>query len=142
MCIRDSSNTWGQGGWINGEPDNNPAQWITETSTTTTQEVLRQTTQTDHQQRSGLRTIVHETFDETSVGDRVVSRDLVPYMRSRNIEFTAKKVKPLTQLYGFMDGQNVTKFCVPKLLDITMTSGTFQVGETCLLYTSPSPRDS
>ena len=29
-----------------------------------------------------------------------------------------------------MDGQNVTKFCVPKLLDITMTSGTFQVGET------------
>ena len=41
----------------------------------------------------------------TSVGDRVVSRDLVPYMRSRNIEFTAKKVKPLTQLYGFFDGQ-------------------------------------
>ena len=36
-----SSNTWGQGGWINGEPDNNPAAWITETSTTTTQEVLR-----------------------------------------------------------------------------------------------------
>ena len=125
-----TSNTWGQGGWINGEPDNNPAQWITETSTTTTQEILRQTTQTDHQQRSGLRTIVHETFDETSVGDRVVSRDLVPYMRSRNIEFTAKKVKPLTQLYGFMDGQNVTKFCVPKLLDVTMTSGSFQVGET------------
>ncbi len=51
-------------------------------------------------------------------------------MRSRNIEFTAKKVKPLTQLYAFMDGQNVTKYCVPKLLDITMTSGTFQVGET------------
>jgi len=125
-----SSNTWGQGGWINGEPDNNPAAWITETTTTTREEVLRQTTRTDHQQRSGLRTIVHETFDEQSVGDRVVSRDLVPYMRSRNIEFVAKKVKPLTQLYAFMDGQNVTKYCVPKLLDVTMTSGTFQVGET------------
>ena len=124
------SNTWGKGGWINGEPDNNPAQWITTTTTTTSQERLRQTTREDHQQRSGLRTIVHETFDEQSVGDRVVSRDLVPFMRSRNIEFTAKKVKPLTQLYAFMDGQNVTKYCVPKLLDITMTSGTFQVGET------------
>jgi len=125
-----SSSTWGQGGWINGDPDNNPAAWITETTTTTAIEVLRQTTRTDHQQRSGLRTIVHETFDEQSVGDRVVSRDLVPFMRSRNIEFTAKKVKPLTQLYAFMDGQNVTKFCVPKLLDVSMTSGTFQVGET------------
>jgi len=125
-----ASNTWGQGGWINGEPDNNPAQWLTETTTTTQQEVLRQTTRTDHQQRDGLRTIVHETYDEHSVGDRVVSRDLVPFMRSRNVEFIAKKVKPLTQLYGFFDGQDVTKYCVPKLLDISMTSGTFQVGET------------
>ena len=62
----------------------------------------------------------------------MVSRDLVPFMRSRNVEFVAKKVKPLTQLYAFFDGQNVTKYCVPKLLEITMTSGTFQVGERVL----------
>ena len=50
-------------------------------------------------------------------------------MRSRNLEFIAKRVKPLTQLYAFFDGQNVTKYCVPKLIQISMTSGTFQVGE-------------
>jgi hypothetical protein len=43
------------------------------------------------------QTIVTEQFDQTSVGDRVVSRDLVPYMRSRNVQFISKKVKPLTQ---------------------------------------------
>ena len=53
-------------------------------------------------------------------------------MRSRNIEFTAKKVKPLTQLYGFMDGQNVTKFCVPKLIEIQMIRGSFRTSETVI----------
>ena len=51
-------------------------------------------------------------------------------MRSRNIEVRVTKCKPLTQLYGFFDGVAVTKYCTPKLLEITMQSGTFQVGET------------
>ena len=38
-------------------------------------------------------------------------------------------MKPLTRMYAFFDGENVTKFCVPKLLEISMVSGTFQVGE-------------
>ena len=32
-------------------------------------------------------------------------------------------------MYAFFDGVNVTKFCVPKLLEIEMESGTFEVGE-------------
>ena len=51
-------------------------------------------------------------------------------MRSRNIQFEAKKLNPLTRLYAFFDNANVTKFCVPKLLEISMTTGTFEVGET------------
>ena len=50
-------------------------------------------------------------------------------MRSRNIQFVNKKVKPLTKMYAFFDGVNVTKYCVPKLLEIEMGSGTFEVGE-------------
>jgi hypothetical protein len=53
-------------------------------------------------------------------------------MRSRNIQFTNKNVKPLTQLYAFFDGVDVTKYCVPKLLEINMISGVFEVGETVL----------
>ena len=94
------------------------------------EETFREVRDTGVMSREGNRTIVTEQFDMESVGDRVVSRDVIPFMRSRNVSFFAKKVKPLTRLYAFFDGQDVTKYCVPKLLEISMTSGTFQVGET------------
>ena len=63
-------------------------------------------------------------------GDRVISRDLIAIMRSRNVQFVANKVRPLTRIYPFFDSRDVSKYCVPKLLEIAMTSGVFQVGET------------
>lgn len=97
---------------------------------TTFEDSLREVRDTGVETRTGVRTVVTEVFDQTSVGDRVISRDLIPYMRSRNIQFVSKKVKPLTQLYAFFDGVDVTKYCVPKLLEISMISGVFEVGET------------
>jgi hypothetical protein len=97
------------------------------------QESIREVRNTGVQTRSSnVRTVVTEQFDRTSVGDRVVSRDLISYMRSRNIQFISKKVKPLTQLYAFFDGVDVTKYCTPKLLEINMISGIFEVGETVI----------
>ena len=86
--------------------------------------------------RQGTQMSVTEVFDNESVGDRVVSRDLVAYMRARNISFDAKRMKPLTRMYGFFDGEDVSKYCVPKLLEVTMDSGTFQVGETIIVKLS------
>ena len=106
--------------------------------TTTHEDTVRQTRQTGVQSRTGMRTVVTEQFDNTSVGDRTVSRDLVPYCRSRNVEFVSKRVKPLTRMYAFFDGENVSRFCVPKLLEISMTSGAFQVGETVKGYIRPT----
>jgi hypothetical protein len=97
---------------------------------TIVQDTLREVRDTGVQTRTGNRTIVTEQFDQTSVGDRVVSRNVISFMRSRNIQFISKKVKPLTQMYAFFDGVDVTKYCVPKLLEINMTSGAFQTGET------------
>ena len=94
------------------------------------EEQIRSTREFGTVSRNGVRTIVTEQFDRESVGDRVVSRDLIPFMRSRNVEFVSKKVKPLTRLYAFFDSVDISKYCVPKLLEISMTSGTFQVGET------------
>lgn len=105
------------------------ASWGTET-TTTLEETFQEIRDTGLETRTGVRTVITEQFDNTSVGDRVVSRELVPYMRSRNIQFISKKLKPLTQIYAFFDGVDVTKYCVPKLVEITMTSGVFQVGES------------
>ena len=87
-------------------------------TTTTVREEIRQTVETGVESRTGTALAITEQFDQTSVGDRVVSRDLIPFMRSRNIEFISKRVKPLTRLYAFFEGVDVTKYCVPKLLEI------------------------
>jgi hypothetical protein len=109
------------------------AWWGTVTDTTF-EDTFTEVRDTGVTSRTGVQTIVTEQFDQTSVGDRVVRRDLVPYMRSRNVQFISKKVKPLTRLYAFFDGVDVTRYCVPKLLEITMLSGVFQVGETVTGY--------
>jgi hypothetical protein len=107
----------------------------TSTSTrTVTDKVYEDTiitqTQSGVKERTGTYTVIVEDFEKTSIGDKVVSSSVITNMRSRNVTFDARRVKPLTRLYAFFDGKDVTKFCVPKLLEITMTSGTFQVGET------------
>ena len=124
-----SSRVVGQGGWINGG-SGGPAAWVQTTTDTTIEETFREVRDTGVSTRSGVRTVITEQFDRTSVGDRSVSRDIIAFMRSRNIQLVSKKVKPLTQLYTFFDGVDVTKYCVPKLLEIDMISGVFEVGET------------
>ena len=86
--------------------------------------------ETIRRNRTGTQQRIIEDFSQReSQGDRVVSRDLIPFMRSRNIELVGKQNKPSTRHYAFFDGVDVTKFVTPKLLQISMTSGTFQVGE-------------
>jgi hypothetical protein len=79
--------------------------------------------------RSGVSFKVSESIDRQSLGTKVVSREVIPYLRVRNIEFTAKRLKPSTGLYPFLDGVNMSSFVIPKLIEIEMISGVFQSGE-------------
>jgi hypothetical protein len=54
----------------------------------------------------------------------------VRYLRSRNIEFDIKGLKPRTKFYPFFEGIDVSSYVIPKLLQVTMVSGAFVVGET------------
>ena len=96
----------------------------------TYQEISDTITRTGTRSRTGVRSITRESFETVTYGDRVLSTELSPLMRSRNIEFTAKRLKPSTRVYPFFDGIRVSEFVIPKLLEITMNSGTFIVGET------------
>jgi hypothetical protein len=87
-------------------------------------------TTTTNQSRQGIQFGVSERFDTTSLGDRVVSRSVITLMRSRNIEFVAKRLKPSSRFYAFFDNINMNNYIIPKLLEISMVSGTFQEGET------------
>jgi len=82
------------------------------------------------QQRSGSQYTVNEVIETESLGDRVVSRDIIHFMRSRDIQFTATRFKPYTRLYSFFDDVNVNNFITPKLIEIEMINGVFNVGES------------
>lgn len=93
-------------------------------------ETLETTTKTGTSTRQGTRKVLKEEFENTSFGDQVLSSQVVPYVRSRNVEFTAKRMKLFTRVYPFFDGVDVSKYVFPKLLEITMNSGVFEIGET------------
>ena len=128
-------NTW-VNNWTGQEPrlgsENRTA--ISTVGRTTTTSVFRDTTRqifdTGIATRTGTRTAVVEQFETESLGDRVISRDIIAFARSRNIEFAINSLKPNTQVYAFFDGVDVSSYCIPKLLEINMISGSFQVGET------------
>lgn len=104
-----------------------------ETTDTTTSTTISGTVGVDlQQQRRGTQTTVTEQIDTESLGDRITSRNIINFMRSRNIEFTGRRLKPFTQVYPFFDNVDVNSFCFSKLLEIEMSSGTFQVGETVI----------
>ena len=116
-----------------GTRDRSVSQWIGGSLRTQVfREVMEERIDTGVRTREGTQLSVEEQFDRVSIGDREVSRSLIDTMRSRNIEFHAKRIKPLTRMYGFFDGIDVTRYCVPKLLEISMLNGTFEVGETVI----------
>jgi hypothetical protein len=85
---------------------------------------------TTKQARQGIQYKVAERYDSANLGTFVVSTEVIHVMRSRNIEFISRRLKPKTQLYPFFDDVDMIKYVVPKLIEIEMKSGAFQVGET------------
>jgi hypothetical protein len=54
----------------------------------------------------------------------------IKYIRSRNISFDTTRLKSITKFYPFFQGIDISKYIIPKLLEVTMVSGKFQTGET------------
>jgi hypothetical protein len=82
--------------------------------------------------KSSSNLINVDSRETVTIGDKTVGRDLISFIRSRNVSFNGVGLKPLTRIYAFFDSVDVTKYCVPKLLEISMVSGTFQSGETVI----------
>jgi hypothetical protein len=109
--------------------------WGDTTTTTTTRDSFTNfqnvtTLTTNRQSRQGIQFRVGETFQNNDLGNRVVSTEIVHTMRSRNVEFIAKRLKPKERLYAFFDNIDMSAYIVPKLIQISMVSGTFVVGES------------
>lgn len=70
--------------------------------------------------RTGTTKFIVENTENTVVSDKVVSTELIPYMRSRNILFRGEAFKPETRMYAFFDGINVDQYIKPnKRIEVT-----------------------
>ena len=63
--------------------------------------------------RQGIQTSVVAQIDRESQGERILSRALIPFIRSRNVSFDVTGMKPLTKVYAFFDKQNVGQYVTP-----------------------------
>ena len=65
------------------------------------------------QTRTGIRqTLVPQTV-RNSIGDKIVSVAFVPFIRSKEITFTATRMKPNTRVYPFFDNIDVSSYTSP-----------------------------
>ena len=71
------------------------------------------TTETRLQTRSGTTTFVVPRIDYESKGDKILSTEILPFCRARDVNFTGSVFKPLTRLYAFFDNVDVTQYITP-----------------------------
>ena len=71
------------------------------------------TTRTDLS-RTGVNTQVVEKIEEESLGNRVISRAVIPFVRPRTITVTGECFRPGIRLYAFFDGRDMSTFVTPK----------------------------
>ena len=74
--------------------------------TTTTEQQISQT-------RTGIRTAIVPQVVRTSLGDKIVNVAFIPFIRSKTINFTAKRLKPNTRVYPYFDNIDVTSYVTP-----------------------------
>ena len=78
------------------------------TTTTERQSVSSQQT------RTGAQLVVQAgDVQETNLGDSVQNVAIIPFMRSRVINFTAQGMKPNTRVYAFFDTENINSYVSP-----------------------------
>ena len=82
---------------------------------------------TTGQKRTGTSTSVGSRLNEESLGSKVISRGIVPFVRPRTIEFSGTCFAPNTRLYVFFDRVDVTVYCTPSsslfTTDTTIAAG-------------------
>lgn len=96
-----SGRTWGNRWW-----GGSGSQTRTDTTRTTTR-----TTTTTNQEREGVNRRIEGEIQQNSLGENVTSVNIIPYIRSIDVQFVATNMRPSTKLYAFFDDVDVTEDC-------------------------------
>ena len=65
------------------------------------------------QNRTGVRTRLVSAEMREELGDRVVSMNILPFIRNRSISFSATRLKPNTRVHPFFDNVDISTYITP-----------------------------
>ena len=90
--------------------------------------------------RTGIRTqLVPGGLRNTSIGNRVVQVAFATFIRSKDISFTAKGMKPSTRIYPFFDGVDVSTYVTPTGSSAGAALTTDASGSATGVFALPTP---
>jgi len=110
--------------------------WLNITSRTTITNTRR------GQDRFGTRMVVRPKTTRKNLGDRVINTTIIPWIRTRNISYDAKRMKPSTTVLAYFDGIDVSANCTNLTTDVngsmvgtfTIPANKFRTGERILRF--------
>ena len=68
--------------------------------------------------REGIQRSLQETFNNQSLGDRILSSSSIPHLRERTIGINATRMKPNYRLYLYINNTHMTSYVIPGLIEI------------------------
>jgi len=74
---------------------------------------IQTTTRTGTKTRVGIRQVLVPKTVTQNIGDRIVSIAFVPFIRSRDVSFSATRLKPNTRVYPFFDTEDISTYITP-----------------------------
>lgn len=94
------------------------------------------------ERRTGTQQRLVTRFEQRSLGSRVISKQNIPWIRSRNVSFKAERLKPSAQFYAFFDNVAVSQYVTPKIIELIKdpaedagtTNTPFVIGENVFGY--------
>lgn len=82
--------------------------------------------------RTGFSSTINSMTNEQTFGRFVKDISIQPYMKSRQIAFVARNLKPNTRMYAFFDSTAVSEHCAPGILN----TATFTKPDDAVLKTA------
>ena len=103
---------------------------------------IQTTTRTGTKTRTGIRQVLVPKTVIQNVGDRVISIAFTPFIRSRDVEFVATRLKPNTRVYPYFDNETVGVYVTPQGGALGGNLITDSNGSVSGTFSIPDPKDN
>ena len=103
---------------------------------------IQTTTRTGTKTRTGIRQVLVPKTVTQNVGDRVISIAFTPFIRSRDVDFVATRLKPNTRVYPYFDNESVGTYVTPLGGALGGNLVTDTNGSVSGTFSIPDPKDN